>query len=708
MAFSARPSDTVAVTVPARPALALPPRPALRRGLWAVPMLLSLLFVAAVLGWLVRTEEAGREEQRQELISDALSLENQVSSRIDEEARLLREAAERIDAGRVALSVASREVAAVPEVQAGLHRFWLSLTWLDASNRIVSHLPEQAPAATAAKPGASVHPGTAASRDNPAQPRGPTTSMRAASRPREIAASGLSAHLSAPLAGGGALVARYSPSNMLRQNVPWWLARKYDVRLVDSFGDVMASTTEGREPPGRQSYRIAMGPVLADSYLELIARDRITPWYRSLPGVIVVGFLLLIGATTAMLRRQVGDVSRAEEAWRTEAAWRSAMEDSLTVGLRARDFDGRLLYVNRTLCDLIGYAAEELVGLMPPMPYWPPDSLGEIMVRHARNLAGQAPRGGYEARWQHRDGRPLDVMVFEAPLVDARGRHIGWMGSILDITERKRLEEGERRRVEEATHHARLTMLGEVASTLAHELNQPLTAISSYTAGVLNSLQRSASAGHAPTDPVVLRALLRLGEQAAHAGRIVQRIREFLTRREPQLESTSLNEIVASGVALLERELARKQITLALTLDARLPAVVADAVLIEQVVINLVRNASDALAEPAPDEAAAAPRQIEVRTGWAADGRRQRVEVCDTGPGLQGRRIESLCAPFYSTKTDGMGMGLAICRSILEAHQGALEAGDREGAGACFTLTLPADPAACRRSAEARDEAQAA
>lgn len=680
MAFPAASSGTPRVTAPPlRPALALPPRPALRRGLWALPLLLSLLFVAAVLVWLVRTEDDEREQQRQDLISDALSLESQVSSRIDEEARLLRAAAERFDAphqgGRTEPLLDARDVAAVPEVQAGLRRFWLSLTWLDASNRIVAHLPEQGPL------------------DRSSSLRDPPT-------------SGLSAHLSAPLARGGALVARYSPSNMLRQNVPWWLARKYDVRLVDSFGDVMASTAEGREPPGRQSYRIAMGPVLADSYLELIARDRITPWYRSFPMVIVAGFLLLIGAITALLRRQVADVSRAEANWRTEAAWRSAMEDSLTVGLRARDLQGRLLYVNRTLCDMTGFTQEELLGLMPPMPYWPPDSLGEIMVRHARNLAGQAPRGGYEARWRHRDGRLLDVMVFEAPLVDARGRHIGWMGSILDISERKRLEDRERRQIEEATDHARLTMLGEVASTLAHELNQPLTAISSYTAGVLNSLQRPGGAQAGPADPLVLRALQRLGEQAAHAGRIVQRIREFLTRREPQLEPAQLNEIVAGGVALLTRELARKQVVLTLTLDARLPAVVADAVLIEQVVINLVRNAGDALAEGTSGEAAAGPRRIEVRTGWAVEGRSQRVEVRDNGPGLNGRRIESLCAPFYSTKRDGMGMGLAICRSILEAHQGVLGASDLEGGGACFALTLPLDLAATGVAVD--DEAQAA
>jgi two-component system sensor histidine kinase DctS len=634
------------VTPPPRPALALPPRPALRRGLWALPLLLSLAFVAAVLTWLRSTEQAERDEQRAELITDALSLQAQVSQRIEREAALLAEFASVLDRG----ALTPDAFAAAPEVQQGLHRFWVGLTWLDASNRIRAHLPELAP-----------------------RPDLPS-----------LSGTGLSAHLLAPVASGGALVARYSPSDMLRQNVPWWLTRKYDVRLVDSFGEVIASTTEGRELGGRESHRISLEPTLSDSYLELIARDQVKPWYRGLPASMVAGFVVLIAAITWMLRRQVIDVSRAEAAWRTEAAWRSAMEDSLTVGLRARDLDGRLVYVNRAFADMIGFTSDELIGLLPPMPYWPPDSTEAAMQRHQRNMAGEAPREGYETRWHHRDGHALDVMLFETPLVDARGEQIGWMGSVLDITAARRIEERERRHTDTMAHHARLTMLGEIASTLAHELNQPLTAISSYNAGVLNSLRRADAP--TPADANVLRALQRLGEQAAHAGRIVQRIRQFLTRREPQLEACSLNHIVEGAAALLKRELERREVQLTLTLDATLPMVVADAVLIEQVVINLLRNASDALTERAGGE-----RRIEARTKRTPDQRFVRIDVVDNGPGLQGRRIEALCAPFYSTKAEGMGMGLAICRSIVEAHQGALDATEAPGGGAWFSMTLPVD-----------------
>ena len=633
------------VTPPPRPALALPPRPALRRGLWALPLVFSLAFVAVVLAWLRSNEQSEHEEQRAELISDALTLQSQVSARIERETALLAELGAHLDQHAPTPDV----FVAMPEVQQGLHRFWIGLTWLDTSNRIQAHLPDFAP-----RP------------DLPA-----------------LAGAGLSAHLSTRLASGGTLVARYSPIDMLRQNVPWWLARKYDVRLVDSFGDVIASTTEGRDIEGRESHRISLEPALTDGYLELTVRDRITPWYRSFPMTMVAGFVVLIAAITWMLRRQVIDVSRAEAAWRTEAAWRSAMEDSLTVGLRARDLDGRLVYVNRAFADMVGYTGDELLGMKPPMPYWPADATEASMQRHARNMAGEAPREGYETRWRRRDGTLLDVMIFEARLVDARGQHIGWMGSVLDITAAKRLAERERRHTDTMAHHARLTMLGEIASTLAHELNQPLSAISSYNAGVLNSLERART----EVDPTVLRALQRLGEQAAHAGRIVQRIRQFLTRREPQLEACSLNHIVEGAAALLRREFERREVQLALAFEPTLPPLVADAVLIEQVVINLLRNASDALAELPPGR----ERRIEASTRRTPDQRFIRIDVRDNGPGLQGRAIEALAAPFYSTKADGMGMGLAICRSILEAHQGALDAVESPGGGAWFSLTLPVD-----------------
>jgi len=616
------------------------------RYLWLAPLALSLVFVAGVLAWVRGNEAEELELQRQTMISDALSTEAQLRGRIDDEQLHLRQLAQ--DLARQPPTEAA--LAAHPEVNDGLRRLWLTVTWLDARNRVLAEVP----------------------------------SRSAATRYED----GLSLHLTARVAPDGVLVVRYAPALLLKRGVPWWLARKYDVQLVDSADQVIASSTDSplRAAQGRPSYRVALtGPLrasplaestLTDAALELTLREPAANGVRPLAWVLVAGFLPLIAVASWLLRRQMREVQRAEVAGRTEAAWRRAMEDSALVALRARDFDGRLLYVNRTFCDMVGVPAEQLVGLLPPMPYWPPDALEELAERNRRNLAGQAPREGFEARWQHSSGRPVDVMVFESPLVDAAGRQIGWMGSILDITERKRMEERERRQVETLAHNARLTMLGEVASTLAHELNQPLTAIASYNAGITNSLSKLGV-----QDELVLGALQRLGQQAQHAGRIVARIREFLTRREPRHERCDLHEVILAALELLTRDCQRRGVTLDVHLAPGVPAVLADAVLIEQVVINLVRNAADAL------QAREAGRRITVSSRVAGDF--VRVDVRDNGPGLAGLRVEQLCAPFYSTKADGMGMGLAICRSIVEAHQGVLDASDAPNGGALFSFSLP-------------------
>lgn len=479
------------------------------------------------------------------------------------------------------------------------------------------------------------------------------------------------------------------------QSITWLDARKYDVRLVNSRGRVLASTVDtALLPPAdvaaalapSTTYRIGFKALqVLDVYLELTPRMVAPPWYRTLPIGLIFGAMMLIAIASAMLRRQMQEVTRAERLWRNESVWRAAIEESIVVGLRGRDFEGRLVYVNRAFANMVGRSAEELMGLLPPMPYWPSNNAEENMRNYERNMAGLAPPEGYESLWQHSDGHLFEVMVFESPLTDATGKQIGWMGSVMDISERKRLEERERKQTETLAHHARLTMLGEVAATLAHELNQPLTAIMSYNTGVINLLRPVESA---KLDPEALHALESLGEQARHAGRIVHRIREFLTRRTPEREACDLNPITQHAIDLMGRELQRHNVTLRFDPASHLPPVVADPVLVEQVLINLIRNACDALAEKDGDSATQHIKKIYIQVR-AAGGKFARIDVTDNATGLKGKTIESLCQPFFTTKTEGMGMGLAICRSIIEAHQGVLDASDVAGGGACFSLSLP-------------------
>ena len=612
---------------PSPPSLTPPPsrrwaRALARRGAWWwVPLVLSVLFTVSVATWLELSDRADLESRQRQLITDSLSLESQITERVGEEQVQLNELARSFDVSQPPDALARQEA-----VADGLARLWQSVGWVDADTRLVAVVPE---------------------------------GVNIADRP------GISAHLSAPLHDAsdkpaGHLVVRYAPATLLRQTVPWWLAHEYDVRLVDGYGQVVAD------------------PLKAGDH------EAPHPWWLRLPIVMMAVFLMMISVATALLRWQMNEVLRTQTALRTEAAWRQAMEDSLTVGLRARDADGRLVYANRAFCDLVGFPPEELIGRATPMPYWPPDAIADSMSRHLRNMAGGAPRDGYEARWVHADGHPIDVMIFEAPLVDARGRHIGWMGSILDITERKRLEERERHQTDAVAHQARLTMLGEVASALAHQLNQPLTSITGYAAGVKRLLERSGQ-----PDARLVDAMSRLGDQAAEAGRIVKRIREFLTRRSPQREEMDLGEVAHRAIGLLGRELRRLQLHVEWAIAPGLPAVEADPVLIEQVVLNLVRNACDEMSVQTP---AQRRLRIAIERGDAAlPGASDflRLDVDDSGPGLRGRSVEQLVTPFYSTKPEGMGMGLAICRSIVEAHHGVFDAVDGAFGGARFSISLP-------------------
>ena len=448
---------------------------------------------------------------------------------------------------------------------------------------------------------------------------------------------------------------------------------------------------------------VSVGGNMPGAFLELGLREAPPPFWRTLPLVLMAGFLGLMLVATLLLRRQVVRISRAESAWRTEAAWRQAMEDSALVGLRARDAEGRILYVNRTFCTMVGLGAEQLVGLQPPMPYWPPDELDEVMLRHKRNLEGKAPRDGYEALWCHQDGRRLNVMVFESPLIDAHGQQTGWMGSIIDITARKQLEARERHQAEAMAQQSRLTTLGEVASALAHQLNQPLTVIMGYNAGLQRML---ADAGY--DNQAVLHALAQQGEQAAEAGRIVRRIREFLTRRAPQREACDLGAVATRAAALLQRDLQAADVQLQWALAPGLPRVFADPILLEQVLINLLRNAADAIVGVAqvdrPEGALAGNIRITAQPGGE---RFVRLDVEDSGPGLNGRTVENLSAPFYSTKSDGMGMGLAICRSVIEVHHGGMDAGSSNLGGARFSFTLPVFDAQMHEASLADEDARA-
>jgi len=246
-----------------------------------------------------------------------------------------------------------------------------------------------------------------------------------------------------------------------------------------------------------------------------------------------------------------------------------------------------------------------------------------------------------------------------------------------DITERKLAEEYARQQQEKLQTTARLVSVGEMATTLAHELNQPLAAIANYTMGCVRRLK----SGNANTAEL-LDALDKTALQAERAGHIIQRVRSLVTKREPVFTDCDINAVIRGVVALMDTEMEVSGVALDVDLDSALPPVRADPVMLEQVLLNLAKNALEAMRD------SAAPRALQIRSSRTNDATVE-VAVKDSGHGLPADFEQRMATPFYTTKPSGMGLGLHICRSIVEAHAGRLWAVRNPEGGATLRFALP-------------------
>jgi C4-dicarboxylate-specific signal transduction histidine kinase len=248
-----------------------------------------------------------------------------------------------------------------------------------------------------------------------------------------------------------------------------------------------------------------------------------------------------------------------------------------------------------------------------------------------------------------------------------------------DVTDRKRTEELARRQEERLEMTSRLTTVGEMASTLAHEINQPLTAIASYCMGCVRRLR---SGDWKRED--LLDALQKCAAQAERAGGIIQRVREYLRKRDPAPAACDVNALITSVNGMIEAEAARRGARVRLALDPLVPAVLADRIMIEQVLLNLAKNGLEAM-----QHTPARIREIAIKTA-AEEHNLVSVEITDRGSGLPSPLMDNLFIPFFTTKPEGMGMGLNICRSIVERHGGRLTAAPNPDGGTRLRFTLPA------------------
>ena len=622
----------------------------------------------------------------------------------------------------------------------------------------------------------------------------------------------------------GALIAEYSVENLLRRLVPAEVAQRHLIAIVDVDGRTLASTVTPL--PGAASVR---SPIVSDAPLTpadngLALRGQ---GYRTSIGLVnntlfwmvlalsVLTVWMLLGTWRHMRRR-----SQIQGALVQETNFRRAMENSMPTGMRAMDLEGRITYVNAAFCQMTGYPASELVGRLPPYPYWPPDRIEENGRLLQQELQGRSPAGGIEVRVMRKDGSLFDARMYVSPLIDPKGQQTGWMTSMTNITESKRIRDqlsasherfttvlegldaavsvlsvqqgellfanrsyrlwfgGDARghllmaggagpsafagldaedvdpmsglpaaeltaagaaprevfveslgkwfdvrarylqwtdgrltqmliatditgrlraemqaaaQAEKAQVTSRLVTMGEMASSVAHELNQPLTAITNYCNGMVSRVKADSIA----RDDLVA-ALQKTARQAERAGQIIHRIRSFVKRSEPQRQRSDARQIVDDAVDLAGIELRRRNVAIHTYVAQRLPPLQVDPILIEQVLLNLLKNAAEAI------DGATLPssrRHIELRVvprHTPDEGGVIEFSVTDMGPGLKEEVIDRLYEAFFSTKAEGLGIGLSLCRTIVESHRGRMRAQNlyngSQIVGCRFSFTLPVDP----------------
>ena len=549
--------------------------------------------------------------------------------------------------------------------------------------------------------------------------------------------------------------------------------------------------------------------------------------FRMLIGVVIGLCIFVIWSLWSVLK-QMQVRQEAEASLSTETSFRNAMENSTPVGIRAHDMEKRITYVNRAFCEMTGWTSDELMGLTPPFPFWPESRRDELVEKMNRALTADISGNmkiGIEGAVLKRDGTLIQTRTFIAPLINEKGKQTGWVTSLIDISEpkkireelaasqerfttvlegldaavsvisletdellfanrfyrenfgndskghfqlaqqenqiatlhniaqdlqdyirdgiptsflyqesesediqltdgsnkwfevrrryipwvdghlaqlliatditsRKAAEDQSRQQEERMQFTSRLTTMGEMASSLAHELNQPLSAISNYCMGVAKRLDGN-------LDPAlskeIMPALEKASEQAHRAGTIIQRIRGFVKRSEPQRKESCIKTIISDAVGLVEIEAHRHRLSISSEVADDLPEVNLDPVLILQVVVNLLKNALDSVREayPLSSRWSAPPVRISADLDTSIFPAMLKIQVTDTGSGIPENVLEHMFEPFFSTKSDGMGMGLNICRSIVESHHGRLwatnvpDAEQTKLAGCTFTILLP-------------------
>jgi two-component system, LuxR family, sensor kinase FixL len=363
-----------------------------------------------------------------------------------------------------------------------------------------------------------------------------------------------------------------------------------------------------------------------------------------------------------------------------EAKLNSILNASIE-GIIVIDMSGTVVSVNAAVEAIFGYSAEELIGnsVSLLMPITIRKKQQYYLEKYLRIFIPKAIGQIREVEALRKDGSlvPLDMTIAEFPLDGAQY----FSGIVRDVSARKLQELQEKEHLEKLAHVTRLGLMGEMASGIAHEVNQPLSAVVNYTQVCLRFLQNEN-----PDLEKISDIMLKANQQALKAGQIIHSMREFVKTRKIHRSTVDINDLIYDAISLFESDFRQHLVAMRFELTKSLPHVLIDRVQIEQVILNLIRNSIDAL----KDLPQFTQRQLSIETSLN-DLNYIVVRIKDNGPGLTPLQREKILTPFFTTKSSGMGMGLSISRSLVEAHHGTLHFNSKEDKGTTFYFTIPTE-----------------
>lgn len=386
-------------------------------------------------------------------------------------------------------------------------------------------------------------------------------------------------------------------------------------------------------------------------------------------------FLIVLSSTSLLAAATQQEREAAEAGVReSEQRYRTLIE-RMNEGVNITDAQARITYVSDRFCAIVGYPREELLGQTGAM-LTVPEQHGAWEESHRQRRAGLSE--SHSLTMRRKDGSLLHVWISPRPQFGPDGAYAGSLNVVLDITDRRLAEDRARAHLDQLAHVARVASMGEMASAIAHEVNQPLTAIANYASASLRLMQDNRMS---PAEAMAV--MKQLADEAERAGEVVRKMRGFVRGEEGHPVRIAVADLFADVLRLSSPEARAHGVMLEADAGPGALAVSADVIQLQQVLLNLVRNAIEAIA--ASD---AATRHVKLTAMPATEGMVE-MRVTDSGPGIATEDLDRVFTPFHTTKADGVGIGLALSRSIVEAYGGRVWASTTP-TGAMFHLTIPA------------------